>query len=280
MIVLYKSKARQKGDVLFFDSKINQQVQYVFLLERELRGAVERGELSVVYQPQIDAKSGKLYGVESLLRWHNPQLGHVSPLEFISLAEEIGLINQLGEFVLERSCEEISQHFPDSDLMLSINISPMQLTNEMFVPQLLAAIARHNLTSKRITLEITENVLINDLPKVTPIITQLKELGFTISLDDFGTGYSSLSYLSNLSLDELKIDRVFIDKMLTSEQSDSLVKAIMAIAQSANMRVVAEGVETLAQKEVLINYGCDILQGYLIEKPIAAELLVEKYGSM
>ncbi|EGA68773.1 GGDEF domain-containing protein [Vibrio sinaloensis DSM 21326] len=279
-IVLYKSKARQKGDVLFFDSKINQQVQYDFLLERELRGAVERGELSVVYQPQIDAKNGKLYGVESLLRWHNPQLGHVSPLEFISLAEEIGLINQLGEFVLERSCEEISQHFPDSDLMLSINISPMQLTNEMFVPQLLAAIARHNLTSKRITLEITENVLINDLPKVTPIITQLKELGFTISLDDFGTGYSSLSYLSNLSLDELKIDRVFIDKMLTSEQSDSLVKAIMAIAQSANMRVVAEGVETLAQKEVLINYGCDILQGYLIEKPIAAELLVEKYGSM
>ncbi|MDN3685675.1 EAL domain-containing protein [Vibrio sinaloensis] len=230
----------------------------------------------------MDAKNGMLYGVESLLRWYNPQLGHVSPLEFISLAEEIGLINQLGEFVLERSCEEISQHFPDSDLMLSINISPMQLTNEMFVPQLLAAIARHNLTSKRITLEITENVLINDLPKVTPIITQLKELGFTISLDDFGTGYSSLSYLSNLSLDELKkLTESLSIKMLTSEQSDSLVKAIMAIAQSANMRVVAEGVETLAQKEVLINYGCDILQGYLIEKPIAAELLVEKkYGSM
>lgn len=277
-IVLYKSKARQKGDVLFFDSKINQQVQYDFLLERELRGAIDRGELSVVYQPQIEAKSGKLYGVESLLRWHNTQLGQVSPLEFISLAEEIGFINQLGEFVLDRSCEEISQHFPDSDLMLSINISPMQLTNELFVPQLLAAVARHNLTSRRITLEITENVLINDLPKVTPIITQLKELGFTISLDDFGTGYSSLSYLSNLSLDELKIDRVFIDKMLTSEQSDSLVKAILAIAQSANMRVVAEGVETLAQKEMLISYGCDILQGYLIERPIAAGVLAEKYA--
>ncbi|MDA0129312.1 cache domain-containing protein [Vibrio sp. MarTm2] len=278
-IVLYKSKARQKGDVLFFDSTINQQVQYDFLLERELRGAIERGELSVVYQPQINAKTGKIYGVESLLRWHNPQLGHVSPLEFITLAEEIGLISELGEFVLERSCEEINKIFPDSDLALSVNISPMQLVNESFVTQLLSASAKHAMPPNRITLEITENVLINDLPKVTPIINQLKELGFTISLDDFGTGYSSLSYLSNLPLDELKIDRVFIDKMLNSEQSNSLVKAILAIAQSSEMRVVAEGVETQAQKDRLIEYGCDLLQGYFIERPLSADLLAKNYAS-
>lgn len=279
-IVLYKSKARQKGDVLFFDSSINKQVQYDFLLERELRDAIERGELSVVYQPQVCAESGKLYGVESLLRWNNSQLGHVSPLEFISLAEEIGLINQLGDFVINRACEEFSQLFPSPhhDLMLSINISPMQLMNEQLIPNLLAATAKHQLPTHRITLEITENVLISDLPKVTPIISQLKELGFTISLDDFGTGYSSLSYLSNLPLDELKIDRVFVDKMLSSEQSDSLVKAILAIARSAEMRVVAEGVETDAQRKVLIEYGCDVLQGYLIERPISADQLAEKYG--
>lgn len=280
-IVLYKSKARQKGDVLFFDSSINKQVQYDFLLERELRGAIERGELSVVYQPQICAVSGKLYGVESLLRWSNAKLGHVSPLEFISLAEEIGLIHQLGEFVINKACEEFSALYPSPEysLLLSINISPTQLINEQLIPNLLAATAKHQLPNHRVTLEITENVLISDLPKVAPVISQLKELGFTISLDDFGTGYSSLSYLSNLPLDELKIDRIFVDKMLSSEQSDSLVKAILAIARSADMRVVAEGVETEAQRTVLIKYGCDVLQGYLIERPISIEQLAEKYGS-
>lgn len=279
-IVLYKSKARQKGDVLFFDNSINQQVQYDFLLERELRGAIERGELNVLYQPQIEAKSGKLHGVESLLRWHNPHLGHVSPLEFISLAEEIGLINELGMFVIEQSCQELSE-FPSplaESITLSINISPMQLTNQAFIPHLKETIKKYSIPSQRITLEITENVLINDLPKVTPIISELKALGFTISLDDFGTGYSSLSYLSNLPLDELKIDRVFVDKMLNSEQSDSLVKAILAIARSAEMKVVAEGVETQTQKNVLIDYGCDLLQGYLIDRPLSADVLVEKYN--
>ncbi|KGY13275.1 histidine kinase [Vibrio tubiashii] len=279
-IVLYKSKARNKGDVLFFDKSINKQVQYDFLLERELRGAIERDELSVSYQPQVNAKTGKLYGVESLLRWHNPQLGHVSPLEFISLAEEIGLIGQIGDFVLNRACEEFARLFPSPQhsSVLSINISPMQLRDSAFISKLKEAVSKNQLPNNRVTLEITENVLISDLETVTPIITQIKELGFTISLDDFGTGYSSLSYLSNLPLDELKIDRHFVDKMLSSKQSDSLVKAILAIAQSAKMRVVAEGVETEAQKSVLIDYGCDVLQGYLIERPMPIEQLARKYG--
>ncbi|UPQ89721.1 bifunctional diguanylate cyclase/phosphodiesterase [Vibrio sinaloensis] len=278
-IVLYKSKARQKGDVLFFDSSINKQVQYDFMLERELRGAIERGELSLVYQPQVYAGSGELYGVEALLRWHNRQLGHVSPLEFITLAEEIGLIGELGQFVLDRACEEFSRLFPSPDCttMLSVNISPVQLMSAGFTRQLSTIVAKHNLPTHRITLEITENVLISDLPKAGPIISQLKELGFTISLDDFGTGYSSLSYLSSLPLDELKVDRVFVDKMVTSEHSDSLVKAILAIAKSAQMRVVAEGVETEAQKSVLESYGCDVLQGFLIERPITIDQLTAKY---
>lgn len=279
-IVLYRSKARQKGDVLFFDVSIDKQAQYEFLLERELRGAIERHELSIVYQPQVDARTGELYGVESLLRWYNHQLGHVSPLEFISLAEKIGLIGQLGEFVLNKACEEFSHLFPspESNLILAINISPMQLIGEQFINQLQTTLTKHQLPSYRINLEITENVFINDLPKVAPIIAQLKELGFTISLDDFGTGYSSLSYLSNLSLDELKIDRTFVDKMFSSKQSDSLIKAILAIAKSVDMRVIAEGVETKEQKEILTQYGCDILQGYWIDRPITIEQLAEKYS--
>ncbi len=279
-IVLYKSKARHKGDVLFFDSTINQQVQHDFLVERELRRAIERNELTITYQPQLEAKTDELYGVEALMRWHNPLLGHVSPLEFISLAEENGLIHRLGEFAIDRACEEIGRLFPDShsDLRLSINISPTQLMDNGFVELLENTVAKHQLPSRRITLEITENVLINDLPKVTPIIVRLKSLGYTVSLDDFGTGYSSLSYLSALPLDELKIDQIFIDKMLSSEHSDSLVKAILAIAESSDMTVVAEGVETQAQKDVLIQYGCDVLQGYFIERPISIDQLAQKYS--
>lgn len=279
-IVLYKSKARQKGDAMFYDSAINQQVQHDFLLEHELRHAIERGELSIAYQPQIEAVTGRFYGVEALIRWHNPQLGRVSPFEFISLAEEIGLIDKLGEFVLDKACDDIGRRFPssDSNLKLSVNISPKQLMSDNFVTQLQSIVSRHNLPSHRITLEITENVLINDLPAVTPIITRLKALGYSISLDDFGTGYSSLSYLNTLSLDELKIERSFIDKMLSSEQSNSLVKAILAIAKSSGMTVVAEGVETETQQQVLIDYGCDYLQGYFIERPIPIDKLAEKYA--
>ncbi|NIY83720.1 bifunctional diguanylate cyclase/phosphodiesterase [Vibrio hepatarius] len=280
-IVLYRTKARQKGDVLFFDESIEKQVKYEFVLERELRSALNRNELTVVYQPQVNAQTGELYGVESLLRWHNRHLGHVSPIEFIPLAEEIGLIDQLGGFVLEQACKEFSTVFPspESKVVLSINISPLQLLNGKFIEQLQSSLRTYRLQSDRVNLEITENVLIHDLPKVAPIIAQLKRLGFTVSLDDFGTGYSSLSYLSNLSLDELKIDKAFVDKMLTSSQSDSLIKAIIALAKSINVRIVAEGVETKKQKELLTDYGCDVLQGYLIDRPISIEQVEKKYSS-
>lgn len=278
-IVLYKSKARQKGDVLFFDNAINRQVQYDFLLERELRDALYRKEISVLYQPQIDVKTGKLCGVEALSRWHNAQLGHVSPVEFIAVAEDIGLINTIGMFVINQACQDISEAFPTnaSNIALSINISPIQLMSNQFVPQLCAAIDAHHIGYERITLEITENVLINDLVKVSPVIEALRSLGITISLDDFGTGYSSLSYLSNLPINEIKIDRSFVDKMMSSKQSDSLVKAIIAIGHSSEMKIVAEGVETQAQRDILESYHCDILQGYLIDKPLPLAQLVTEY---
>ncbi|USD64258.1 cache domain-containing protein [Vibrio sp. SCSIO 43136] len=278
-IVLYKSKAKQKGDVLFFDQTINRQVQYDFLLERELRDALDRGEISIHYQPQIEAATGELYGVEALLRWHNQQLGHVSPAEFISVAEEIGLIDDLGMFVMSRACQEIGELFGNDEMpiCLSINLSPLQLMAPDFLPRLQELMETTKLDSQHLTLEITENVLINDLVKVTPVIESLRSLGFSISLDDFGTGYSSLSYLSHLPINEIKIDRSFVDKMMSSKQSDSLVKAIIAIGHSSSMKIVAEGVETETQKDVLNAYGCDILQGYYIDKPLTIEQLKANY---
>jgi len=280
-IVLYKSKARKKGDVLFFDHAINQQVKHDFLLEQELRGALDRQEFYVVYQPQIYAQTGQLHGVEALLRWNNPQIGQIPPDEFIPIAEEIGIIDALGDFVLNRACHELNTLLSDEprprDFALSVNLSALQLTSPGFLNRLEQALERHHWLPSQITLEITESVLIDDLSNVSPLIEMLCAKGFSISLDDFGTGYSSLSYLSHLPINEIKIDKLFISKMLNSQQSNSLVKAIIAIASSSNMRVVAEGVETQLQQHTLMRYGCDLLQGYYIDKPLSAKCLEQKY---
>lgn len=280
-IVLYKSKARQKGDVLFFDHTINQQVKHDFLLEQELRGALDRKEFYVVYQPQVYAATGQLHGVEALLRWNSAVLGQVPPDEFIPVAEEIGIIDALGDFVLDSACHEIGALFPPTtphSISLSVNLSPLQLTSPVFSHHLEQTLLRHHWPASLITLEITESVLIDDLPKVTPLIEALCAKGFSVSLDDFGTGYSSLSYLSHLPINEIKIDKLFVSKMLSTQQSDSLVKAVIAIASSSHMRVVAEGVETELQQETLMRYGCDLLQGYFIDKPLSAQQLKQKYA--
>ncbi|MGF1720276.1 cache domain-containing protein [Vibrio kyushuensis] len=273
---LYTSKARKKGHVLFYDESINQQVQYELSLEKELRCALKNDELYMVYQPQIDLNSGNLKGVEALIRWENPILGHVSPVELIRKAEEIGLIHEIGRFVIERSCKQIIDHYPNSaeSIDLSINVSPSQLIAKGFVEELTAIVDSNGIDRKRITVEITENVLINDLELVTPILKQIRECQFSISLDDFGTGFSSLSYLCNLPITEIKIDRSFIDKLLVSEQSDALVKAIIAIGDSHSLKVVAEGIESLEQYRKLNQYQCNLGQGYYFSRPILMSDLV------
>ncbi|MCK6262071.1 cache domain-containing protein [Vibrio sp. ZSDE26] len=273
---LYTSKARKKGQILFYDESINQQVQYELTLEKELRCALERNELSMVYQPQIALSNGKLEGVEALIRWENPTLGHVSPVELIRKAEEIGLIHDIGKFVIERSCQQIIEHYPNgaNSIALSINVSPSQLIAKGFVDTLTAIVDARGIARERITVEITENVLINDLELVTPILKQIREQDFSISLDDFGTGFSSLSYLSNLPITEIKIDRSFIDKLLVSKQSDALIKAIIAIGDSHSLTVVAEGIESLDQYRKLNQYQCNLGQGYYFSKPILIQELV------
>ncbi|QUM75705.1 cache domain-containing protein [Moritella sp. 24] len=278
-IVLYKSKSSQKGNFLFFNESINTQVQRDLLLESELHSAVANNELNVLYQPQINVATGQIYGVEALVRWHNAKLGHVSPVEFIQVAEDIGLINEIGRFVIERSLHDIVQfnHHSAIQLQLSINISPKQLMEPDFLNQLINITDDVDLDNSLITLEITENVLINDLAKVQPILQSIRRCGFKLSLDDFGTGYSSLSYLSNLPINEIKIDRSFIDKFLTNDQSESLVKTIIAIGQLSDLTVIAEGVETKEQYERLRHYRCDLVQGYYFDRPLALTDLISRY---
>jgi len=278
-IVLYKSKSQQKGNFLFFNETINTQVQRDLLLESELHLAITNNELDVLYQPQIDAVTGLIYGVEALVRWYNPKLGHISPVEFIKVAEDVGTINEIGRFVIEKSLADILQFNRENNtqLQLSINISPKQLMEPKFVADLIKITDSMAVDNSLVTLEITENVLINDLAKVQPILQSIKDSGFKLSLDDFGTGYSSLSYLSNLPIDEIKIDRSFIDKLLTNDQSESLVKTIIAIGQFCDLTVIAEGVETKEQYDHLRHYRCDLVQGYYFDRPLSLTDLISSY---
>ncbi|MFC3093469.1 EAL domain-containing protein [Alteromonas sediminis] len=280
-IALYKSKAAKKGQALFFNTALDEQVKRDFLIETELRGAMNKGEIAVHYQPQISVKSGDIIGVEALVRWNSAKLGAVSPADFIPIAENTGIIRELGSYIIYKAMSDIkalNDNLP-VPLNVSINISPKQLMESDFVDSVMQASRELGLDSQWVTLEITENVLISDLSVVQPTLEALKNNGFKISLDDFGTGFSSLSYLSNLPLNEIKIDRSFIDKFLSSSHSESLVKTIIAIGEFCHLSVVAEGVETQAQFDLLSEYHCDAVQGYLFYKPLPLSELVEKCRS-
>jgi len=280
-IVLYKSKEKQKGGSLFFNKSIDDQVNYEFSLEEQLRLALERKEIFVTYQPQVDIDTGELCGVEALSRWKNEKLGFVSPVDFIAVAEEIGIIHEIGDFVLQQACEDIVrfQENGANAVMVSVNISPKQLIQQGFINRVVNIVGKSNIDITRVTLEITENILISELENVSPILQELQRIGFGISLDDFGTGYSSLSYLNNLPITEIKIDRTFINSLFVNKQSERLVKAIVAIGSSCQMTVVAEGVETKEQLDKLKEYRCDLIQGYYFDRPLPIDQLHKKYAN-
>lgn len=276
-IALYQSKQRSKGHATFFDQEISDSVERKYLIEEQLKTALYKHEIEVYYQPQIDGKTAMISGVEALARWQNAQLGFVSPYYFIPVAEETGIIAELGLFVFHQACKDILALSPNGPgaLNVSVNISPKQLKIKTFPRVLLTIASDVGIDISRITLEITENVVLEDLSRANFALKQLKKLGFGISLDDFGTGYSSLSYLNQLPISEIKIDRCFVDQMLTQSQSNSLINAIIAIAKTGDMIVVAEGVETLEQYQMLNQYGCHLMQGYYFSQPIDIKALAE-----
>ncbi|MBD0788422.1 EAL domain-containing protein [Vibrio sp. Y2-5] len=249
-----------------------------FKISNLLDLAIENKEFYVHYQPQVSTLNGKIIGVEALVRWDNVELGRVAPLDFIPIAEKKGIIGKISDLVLTQACKDIQSISPNGEdaLTLSVNISPNQLMSKGFVENTIATIQSTGIDSSRIVFEITEGTFLNDIPGTVTVIEQLKEVGIKFSIDDFGTGYSSLSYLSKLPVDEVKIDKSFINDLVEDEDAYNLVKSILAVASIKQLTIVAEGVETKEQSQILADLACHLLQGYYFSRPVDVENLTKK----
>lgn len=249
-------------------------------LELALRQGIANGEFFLLYQPQVDAV-GQVQGAEVLLRWQHPQRGLVLPDEFIALAEQTGLINTLGLWALETACKQLAAWAGESDKshwVVAVNVSAHQLQQADFVAQVQAVLARTGVRTQSLKLELTESVLLQDLDDIICKMSALKALGLRFSLDDFGTGYSSLSYLKHLPLDQLKIDRAFVSDVLVNPQDAAIAKTIINLAAGLNFAVIAEGVETPAQRAFLLENGCHNFQGELFSEPVTVGVFEQYVG--
>jgi diguanylate cyclase (GGDEF)-like protein len=268
-LAMYGAKSDGRRTYRFFERVMDARVRARRALELDLRQAIVDGEFEIAYQPIVDLRSGAVSGCEALLRWRHPGRGMVSPAEFIPVAEDIGLISQLGEWVLASACLEAAS-WPDH-IKLAVNVSPVQFRNHTLALHVASALASSGLAANRLELEITEAVLIRDDETALAILHQLRAVGVRIALDDFGTGYSSLSYLQRFPFDKIKIDRCFVNDIAEPEGSSPIVQAVVNIASARNMTTTAEGVETEAQMQLLRGLGCTEMQGYLFSpaKPAA-----------
>ena len=240
-------------------------------LDADLRAALERNEFHLVYQPQIDPLSGRAHGVEALIRWSHPVRGLVSPLDFIPLAEETGLIEQIGRWVLHTACTDAAAwNRAGHDVRVAVNLSPLQIRNPGLLPCVLDILERTGLRADRLELEVTESSFLEDSARTIETLQALCAAGLSIALDDFGTGYSSLSYLTRMPIRNLKLDRGFVSTLLDSSESSAIVRAVLAMAKSLEMVVTAEGVENIGQAHALVALGCNSLQGYLFSRPVCA----------
>lgn len=270
---MYQAKNEGRNTFKFFTPKINQQVQTRNLVQKYLRHAISQNELYMVYQPFIDLKSGWVVGAEALMRWSNPELGQVRPDQFIPIAEETGLIVELGAWSLDRACSEVAQwqELYDYSLWVAVNLSPRQFRESSFINEIWATVKRYHLSSHCLELEITERLLMEDIPNAKELIEQLHNYQIRLAIDDFGTGYSSLSTLKRYPFQVLKIDRSFIVEIPEDPEAVSLVKTILGMAQGLGLKSVAEGIETAEQQAFLQSLGCDYGQGYYFSKPLTAE---------
>ncbi len=268
---LYHAKDSGRNCFQFFSSSLNEAALQRLLLEAHLRRAVQNDELLAYYQPLVDGRTDAVVAVEALMRWNRPEAGLVSPAQFIHVAEESGSIHEMGRWILRAaSAASVARGWATRGIRVAVNISTQQFKRPDVVETLVAAVADSGLTTDAVSLEITESVLV-DHARAVPTLTALKDAGFSIILDDFGTGYSSLTYLKALPIDTLKIDRSFIRTITTDPRDTAIVTAIIGVARSLNMDVVAEGVERLAQKQKLLELGCPVMQGYLFGRPVPVE---------
>ena len=271
---MYTAKRAGGNTYALFESRMNEGLQDQLSLQQDLRHALERGELQLHYQPKIDARLGRLQGVEALLRWQHPTRGMVGPNVFIPIAERFGLINGLGNWVIEESCRQMRVWANEGlSMNVAINLSVHQLRTEELVPRIESALARYQVMPSQLLCEITESVAMEDIESTQRAFEALSRIGVYLSIDDFGTGYSSLSYLRQLPARQLKIDRSFVADIEVRPDARAIVSAVIQLAHQLGLRVVAEGVETEGQRDILLVLQCDELQGYLLARPMAVEAL-------
>ena len=249
----------------FFTAKMEAQIEARHTLEADLRKAIEREEFELHYQPLYDLGQQKICGFEALLRWNHPTRGRVPPMEFIPLAEEVGLVVDIGRWVLRRACRD-AMHWPE-DIKVAVNVSAIQFTNSDLPSDVAASLAEAGLPANRLEIEITESVLMENLDEALPVLHALKQSGIRIGMDDFGTGYSSLSYLRRFPFDKIKIDKSFVNGIVEDKEAFAIMRAIILLGDALGMRVTVEGVETAEQLAMLQREACDEIQGYHISPP-------------
>lgn len=260
---------RQQQHCTLFDPELDAKLKRRQLIAVQLPLAIKSAELTAVYQPIICTHSNRLHGAELLCRWPHPEFGMISPDEFIPLAEELGLIGQLGQLMLELGCAQLARwQVAAPDLVLSINLSPLQFRDPELCPQIFACIERHGLAPWQLELEITEGVLMENADEIESNLASLIEAGFQLAIDDFGTGYCSLAYLPRLQVATLKLDRSFTQGLATNQATTAIVRSVIGLGHELGIKITAEGVETAEQQAWLAQAGCDRLQGYLFSRPL------------
>ncbi len=279
-LTVYCAKQAGKNQYIRFSNDKTQKVTELYHILQKLPSAIENNLFTMMYQPIIDAQTGKLTAVEALIRWYDKDTQWIAPDQFIPIAETHGKILSVQQCMINKVCQDISttlNHFAMSEnhIRITINLSPVQLADPKGLLIFLSNIQRRGIKPNQITLEITEHMLVEETPALIKCLTNLESQGFTIALDDFGTGYSSLSYLATVPMSTIKLDKSFVDTIETSASQKALVKGVIFLAKSLKLKVVAEGVENKAQMDILTELGCDYIQGYLIAKPMKPEALIK-----
>ncbi len=267
-MAMYQAKDSGKDSYRMFAAEMNERALRRLELEANLRQSLLKREFVVHYQPKVSLTTGRVVGAEALVRWSLADGSLVSPAEFIPLAEETGLIVQLGEQVIETVCGDIEGRDFPSDFRVSINLSTTQFRQKDLIKSIRSIVEQSNVSPQQLEFEITESVLMQDIDLNTAVLEQMVEMGFSVSIDDFGTGHSSLYYLKKLPIETLKIDRSFVRDIVTDPSDALIVQTVVLMAGSLNLRVVAEGVETNAQADLLRTFGCSTVQGFLYAKPM------------
>ncbi|MGB0112107.1 MAG: GGDEF domain-containing phosphodiesterase, partial [Ilumatobacteraceae bacterium] len=277
-VAMYEAKRAGKSQIKIFDPAMRLSATRHLEFRSDLASAIDRDQFRLVFQPIVDLATRRVVGAEALLRWHHPTRGAVAPSEFIPIAERAGLIIPIGKWVLEHSVQAAARWQANGPQQVSVNVSALQIRSPDFVSHVEAALAASGLDPHRLTLEITETLLVEEIESASSNLAELRALGVLIAIDDFGTGYCSLSYLQRFPVDVVKIDRQFVDELDDPSSRTSLAEMILHLTSGLKVKSVAEGIERPAQLKALTDLGCDLGQGYLLSGPLESDELDRRFG--